>query len=95
MKIQKSDIVCSTAGRDEGSHFFVIKVEGDFVHVADGKGRKLEKPKRKKHRHVRLVASSESRTANKIKSGERVTNSELRRALAEFLAESGGEEGGM
>lgn len=95
MKIQKSDIVCSTAGRDEGSHFFVIKVDDDFVHLADGKGRKLEKPKRKKHRHVRLVASSDSRTANKLRCDEKVTNSELRRALAEFLAESDEEEGGM
>ncbi len=95
MKIQKSDIVCSAAGRDEGLYFFVIKQEGQFLFLADGKGRKLEKPKRKKEKHVRWVSSSDSRTANKIRCDEKVTNSEIRRALAEFSAEFSEAKGGM
>ena len=82
MKIQKSDIVCSTAGRDEGSHFFVIKVDDDFVHLADGKGRKLEKPKRKKRKHTQFLAHSSAATRLQ-EDGKRLSNSEIRRALAE------------
>ena len=84
MDIARSDIVKSTAGRDKGKLFFVLAVEGDFLLLADGKTRKLESPKRKKRKHACFMAHSDCRAAEKIRSGEKVTNSELRRALAQL-----------
>ena len=84
MDIARSNIVKSIAGRDAGSLFFVLATEGDFLLLADGKTRKLERPKRKKRRHTALAARVQCRAAEKMKSGERVTNSELRKALAAF-----------
>ena len=84
MEIARSDIVKSTAGRDQGGLFFVLEVEGDFLLLADGKARKLESPKRKKRKHVSFVTRYGCRAAEKIRSGEKVTNSELRRTLAQF-----------
>ena len=62
--------------------FFVIDTDGVYVSLANGKERKLETPKRKKLRHVRLVLRPDSSVAVKIRSGDRVLNSELRRELA-------------
>ena len=87
MEIARSDIVKSTAGRDQGGLFFVLEVEGDFLLLADGKARKLESPKRKKRKHVSFVTRYGCRAAEKIRSGEKVTNSELRRTLAQFGGE--------
>ena len=84
MDISKSDIVISLAGRDKGKLFYVIKTEDNFVYLADGKGRKLENPKRKKLKHVRRVSRTETRVATKILNGDKVLNSELRRDLATF-----------
>ena len=84
MDIARSDIVKSTAGRDKGKLFFVLAVEGEFLLLADGKTRKLESPKRKKRKHTCFMAHSDCRAAEKIRSGEKVTNSELRRALAQL-----------
>lgn len=84
MDIARSDIVKSIAGRDQGKYFFVLAVEENFLLLADGKTRKLESPKRKKCKHVAFVAHSDCRVAEKIRSEEKVTNSELRRTLAEF-----------
>ena len=84
MEISKSDVVISTAGRDRGKLFYVLETDGSFVRLANGKERKLEKPKQKKLKHVRRVARSETRVAEKICSGDRVLNSELRRDLAAF-----------
>ena len=84
MDISKSDIVISLAGRDEGKLFYVIDTEENFVLIADGKGRKLENPKRKKLKHVRRVTRTETRVATKILNGDKVLNSELRRDLATF-----------
>ncbi len=82
MDIAKSNIVRSNAGRDKGKLFAVLAVEGEYLLLADGKSRKVESPKRKKRRHVLFVSAEETRLAEKIKSEEKITNSELRRTLA-------------
>ena len=80
-----SDVVISTAGHDKGEWFYVISTEDQFLMLVNGKDRTLDKPKRKKLRHVQKVLRSETRVADKIRSGDKVLNSELRRDLA-FLA---------
>ena len=84
MDISKSDIIISLAGRDKGKLFYVVDVEENYVLIADGKGRKLENPKRKKLKHVRRVSRTETRVAVKLQNGDKVLNSELRRDLAAF-----------
>ena len=95
MRVRLSDIVISKNGRDMGKKFFVVDTEEDYVFLADGKGRRLERPKRKKRMHVSFLTESDSRAARKLRDGERVTNSEIRRALAEHEAAQFGETGGM
>ena len=77
-----SDVVRSLAGRDAEDLFYVIGTEGDLLLLCDGKHRTLEKPKRKKRRHVQKVLRSETRVAAKLLSGDKVLNSELRKDLA-------------
>ena len=83
--INISDVVVSTAGREEGKLFYVINEDQQFLYLANGKDRTLDKPKRKKRKHVQKVLRSETRVAEKIRSGDKVLNGELRRDLA-FLA---------
>ena len=77
-----SDVVEATAGRDAGKWFYVIATEDPFVLLCNGKDRPLEKPKRKKCKHVRKVLRPDTRVAQKLISGDKVLNSELRRDLA-------------
>ena len=79
---QISDVVISTAGRDQGQLFYVIGTDGSYVTLANGKNITLEKPKRKKCKHVEKVLRSETRVAGKLISGDKVLNGELRRDLA-------------
>ena len=84
MEIDRSSLIVSKAGRDKGQLFFVIDADEQYVYLADGKSRKLEKPKRKKRRHVQAAFQTESRIAEKIRNGDKVLNSELRRELAAY-----------
>ena len=84
MDIARSDIVRSIAGRDKGKYFFVLDTDGEFLVLADGKIRRIENPKRKKRKHTAFVERSDSRVAEKLRSEEKVTNSELRRTLAAY-----------
>ena len=84
MDIAKSDIVKSIAGRDQGKFFFVLETEEEFLLLADGKTRKVEAPKRKKRKHTAPAALPRTRVSEKIRNGEKITNSELRRTLAQI-----------
>ena len=77
-------MIVSLAGRDKGQLFFVVDTDEQYVYLADGKGRRLESPKRKKRRHVRKLPLYPSRVAEKLRNGDKVLNSELRRELAVF-----------
>ena len=83
--INISDVVVSKAGHDQEKWFYVIGEDQDFLLLANGKDRPLDKPKRKKRKHVEKVLRSETRVAEKLRCGDKVLNGELRRDLA-FLA---------
>ena len=85
-----SDVVMSTAGRDKGKLFYVIGTDPVYLTLANGKDRTLEKPKRKKRKHIQKVLRSETRVAEKLRLGDKVLNSELRRDLAYLSREMQG-----
>ena len=89
--INISDVVVTTAGRDAGEWFYVIDEDPIFLFLANGKDRPLDKPKRKKRKHVQKVLRSETRVADKLRTGGKVLNGELRRDLA-FLARENASE---
>ena len=94
MEVDKSSLIVSKAGRDKGQLFFVIDADEQYVYLADGKSRKLEKPKRKKRKHIEQIPRTESRIAEKIRNGEKVLNSELRKELASFGQKQSQNQGG-
>ncbi|MCL2627767.1 MAG: KOW domain-containing RNA-binding protein [Oscillospiraceae bacterium] len=77
-----ADIVVSINGRDAGKRFVVTGTENEYSLIANGKGRRLEKPKRKKNKHLRFEGKASSNISEKLLGGEKITNSELRRELA-------------
>lgn len=84
MNICKADIIISLSGRDQQQLFYVMDIVDGYAILANGKTRKLENPKRKKLKHIRFAARIDSRVAQKIRQGDKVLNSELRRDLAIF-----------
>ena len=94
MEADKSSLIVSKAGRDKGQLFYVIDADEQYVYLADGKSRRLEKPKRKKRKHVEQVPRTESRIAEKIRNGEKVLNSELRKELASLGQKQSQNQGG-
>ena len=82
--LQIADVVSSVAGRDAGKWFYVIKTDDIYLYLVNGKDRTLDKPKRKKRKHAEKVLRSETRVAEKLRNGDKVLNSELRRDLATF-----------
>jgi ribosomal protein L14E/L6E/L27E len=70
-------IVQSAAGRDKGLFMVILALEGDYALIADGKERKIKKPKKKKLKHL-------FPTNTETPPGELLTNRSLRRILLSF-----------
>ncbi|MCI8622170.1 MAG: hypothetical protein HFG26_00740 [Provencibacterium sp.] len=54
-QLQVGSIVRSRAGRDKDGFFTVMRLEGDFAWLCDGKSRPLSRPKKKRLRHLELT----------------------------------------
>ena len=93
MDIVKANVVISTAGSDKGEPFFVLGTEGDFLLLADGKTRPVERPKRKRRKHAKLYRSDGGSLSGRIRSSEQITNSELRKAIAALRGGNQDQEG--
>lgn len=83
MNVGLGQIVVSRAGRDTGKKFVVIKLlDPHFVEISDGDLRRAEKPKKKRIKHLNITNEKVESLEEKLKSGVRITNAEIRKALA-------------
>lgn len=74
--ISVGTVVKAKAGRDKEGFFVVVKSEGGFVYIADGKRRKVESPKKKNPVHLTVT--------NTVLSDSMDTNRSIRTALRAF-----------
>ena len=77
-------VVLSTQGRDEGRYFIVLKViDENFVLMADGLTRKVDHPKKKKVKHLRMKPIVVEVDGEKLPTHQ-LQDSDLRRYLREY-----------
>lgn len=81
--VEQGLVVRSKAGHDKGEFFVVVKDEGNFVLLCNGKERKLTSPKKKNKRHIALTTLILSET-------EMQTDCRLRRNLNKIGASAKG-----
>lgn len=75
-------IVHSKAGRDKNKYFIVVSDIGNgYVLISDGDIRKIEKPKKKKIKHLVFHNTKASDIRLKFEAGIRVSNGDLKNAL--------------
>lgn len=81
--IKVGQTVIALAGREKGRCFVAAAIDGGFVYIADGRERKLEKPKRKSVKHISPVDA--------FIELDGLTNKKLRKLLSELWTQSTGE----
>lgn len=75
-------LALSTAGHDRGTLYLVLEEDGGSVLLADGKLRKLARPKKKNRKHVIFLPEGLTEAVSG-KLHDPLTDAALRRALAE------------
>ena len=48
-------LATSKAGHDKDSVYVIIREDGEYIYVADGRSRTVDRPKRKNKKHVQLI----------------------------------------
>lgn len=84
MEIRIGSVVISKAGRDKGDWFIVLGLEGEYAMLANGDLRKVDKLKKKKMKHLQKTNYVSEFISEKMKNVGKVTDSEVRKSLAEF-----------
>ena len=54
-KFEKGMLVKSLAGHDAGELYIIVETDATSVYLVDGKIRTLDRPKKKKKKHVQLI----------------------------------------
>ena len=81
-EISIGQVVSSKSGRDKDRLFLVIDILDDkYVLIADGDLRKIEKPKKKKIKHLQKQNQINQDIKNAIENDEKIDNIYLRREL--------------
>ena len=77
--IEVGSIVRSLAGRDQGRLFVVIQeLDSDFVTVANGKLRGMDRLKKKRRKHLKPTGSVVQELRDRLAAGETVEDHEIR-----------------
>ena len=55
MQLQVGMIVRAAAGKEQNQFWMIVRMDEQYVYLADGKHRTLQNPKRKNPKHVRAT----------------------------------------
>jgi ribosomal protein L14E/L6E/L27E len=53
--VEKGMLAMSQAGHDKGHLYVIYDVDETYVYLVDGKIRTIDKPKKKKRKHVQII----------------------------------------
>lgn len=75
-------VVLATAGRDKGNIFVIVgKLDEEYVFISNGTNRSIDKPKKKKVKHLVLQPDFLEVIEEKILKGQKVFDAEIRKSL--------------
>ncbi|MDF2474412.1 MAG: hypothetical protein K0R21_2194 [Anaerocolumna sp.] len=77
-------IVTAKAGHDKGEYYVIIKSDGEYVYLADGIYKTIEKPKKKNIKHVQFTHYVDENLMMKDSNKEKIINEEIKRAIKLF-----------
>ena len=80
-------IVYSKAGRDKDKYFMILDVlNEEFVYLVDGDLRRLERPKKKKIKHLIFTDKICDEVKDIILKGKRLNDATVRKAISHRIA---------
>lgn len=71
----------SKAGHDCNEIYVIINVDSEYVYLADGKFKTVDKPKKKKNKHVQIINNIDQAIELKLSQNKLLINEDIKRAI--------------
>lgn len=85
--IKLGNVVEATAGKEKGDLFVVVGLNDKYAYLSDGKRLKVEKPKKKSFKHIKLFNAQSLSEAVILDKNTRV-NAAVRKFLSKTRSEN-------
>ena len=80
----------SKAGHDKEEVFIIINKEEEYVYLVDGKSRILDKPKKKKIKHIQVINQIDEELQRKLETNLILRDEDIKRAIKSYKQKIGG-----
>lgn len=71
----------SKAGHDKDQIYVILKEDAEYVYLVDGKIKTIDKPKKKRKKHIQIILKEDENVSRKINENEMLTNEEIKVAI--------------
>lgn len=84
MEYRPGMLAKSLAGHDQNKLYVIMQEEDEYLFLCDGKIRTLDNMKKKKKKHVQLVAKVPEVLSGKLAKGSAIYNEDIRKAIGGY-----------
>ena len=77
----------SIAGHDKGTVYVIISADAEYVYLSDGRLKTIDKPKKKKIKHMQLANIKDSNIESKQKKQIKLIDEDIKRAIKIYISE--------
>ena len=90
VEYKKGYFAKSKAGHDKGKVYIIIEGTDqtgslEVVMVTDGDLKPVEKPKKKKTKHIQVIMKCDNNINDRITNGQEIRNEDIRRAIKDYI----------
>lgn len=71
----------SKAGHDKDQIYVILKEDAEYVYLVDGKIKTINKPKKKRKKHIQIILKEDENVSRKINENKVLTNEEIKVAI--------------
>lgn len=89
VEYKKGYFATSLAGHDKGKLYIIIEEtpfsgQQDFVLLSDGVLKTVDKPKKKKKKHIQVIGTVDETIDSLLGSGQEIKNEDIKRAIKTY-----------
>lgn len=80
----KGMLARSKAGHDKGKLYIVLETDGEFVYLADGRIRTLDRLKKKRRKHIQICYDIPALLQEIMGSGREIQDEHIKKAIKDY-----------
>ena len=77
----------SKAGHDKRTVYIIVDSDAQYVYLSDGRIKTIEKPKKKKIKHIQIIKQKDETIECKLNANQKIMNEDVKHAIKMYVTE--------